>query len=163
MKMMPIYAATAAVLLSTTAMAQTAAPTGTMGATTSATAATGMAPTFVTRQMADQHMASNLIGSAVRGPADENLGDINDLLIDRSGNVAAVVIGVGGFLGIGEKDVAVPFQSVEVTRVDGKDRLVLRKTKDELKNAPTFTEADKAPASTGSVNTNRPATPPATR
>ncbi|WP_051678909.1 PRC-barrel domain-containing protein [Xanthobacter sp. 91] len=163
MKMMPIYAATAAVLLSTTAMAQTAAPTGTMGATTSATAATGMAPTFVTRQMADQHMASNLIGSAVRGPADENLGDINDLLIDRSGNVAAVVIGVGGFLGIGEKDVAVPFQSVEVNRVDGKDRLVLRKTKDELKNAPTFTEADKAPASTGSVNTNRPATPPATR
>lgn len=175
MKMMPIYAATAAVLLSTTAMAQTAAPTttapqatpaptGTMGATSGAAAATGAAPTFVTRQMADQHMASNLIGSAVRGPADENLGDINDLLIDRSGNVAAVVIGVGGFLGIGEKDVAVPFQSVEVTRADGKDRLVLRKTKDELKNAPTFTEADKAPTTTGTVNNNnRPATtPPAT-
>ncbi len=173
MKMMPIYAATAAVLLSTTAMAQTAAPTttapqatpaptGTMGATSGAASAT--APTFVTRQMADQHMASNLIGTAVRGPADENLGDINDLLIDRSGNVAAVVIGVGGFLGIGEKDVAVPFQSVEVTRADGKDRLVLRKTKDELKNAPTFTEADKAPTTTGTVNTNnRPATtPPAT-
>ena len=176
MKMMPIYAATAAVLLSTTAMAQTAAPTttaphatpaaptGTMGTTSGAAAVTGTAPTFVTRQMADQHMASNLIGSAVRGPADENLGDINDLLIDRSGNVAAVVIGVGGFLGIGEKDVAVPFQSVEVTRADGKDRLVLRKTKDELKNAPTFTEADKAPATTGTVNNNnRPATtPPAT-
>ncbi|MFG1189662.1 PRC-barrel domain-containing protein [Xanthobacter flavus] len=161
MKMMPIYAATAAVLLSTTAMAQTAAPTGTMGTTT--TAATGMAPTFVTRQMADQHMASNLIGTAVRGPADENLGEINDLLIDRSGNVAAVVIGVGGFLGIGEKDVAVPFQTVEVTRADGKDRLVLRKTKDELKNAPTFTEMDKTPSTTGSVNnSNRSATPPAT-
>ncbi|MFG1210816.1 PRC-barrel domain-containing protein [Xanthobacter flavus] len=172
MKMMPIYAATAAVLLSTTAMAQTAvpsttaphatpaAPTGTMGATTGTT---GMAPTFVTRQMADQHMASNLIGTAVRGPADENLGEINDLLIDRSGNVAAVVIGVGGFLGIGEKDVAVPFQTVEVTRADGKDRLVLRKTKDELKNAPTFTEMDKTPSTTGSVNnSNRPATPPAT-
>ncbi|UDQ89648.1 MULTISPECIES: PRC-barrel domain-containing protein [Xanthobacter] len=158
MKMMPIYAATAAVLLSTTAMAQTAAPTGTMG--TTATAATGMAPTFVTRQMADQHMASNLIGTAVRGPADENLGEINDLLIDRSGNVAAVVIGVGGFLGIGEKDVAVPFQTVEMTRVDGKNRLVLRKTKDELKNAPTFTEMDATPSTTGSVN--RPATPPAT-
>jgi len=138
MKMMPIYAATAAVLLSTTAMAQTAAPTGTMGTTT--TAATGMAPTFVTRQMADQHMASNLIG--------------------RSGNVAADVIGVGGFLGIGEKDVAVPFQTVEMTRVDGKNRLVLRKTKDELKNAPTFTEMDATPSTTGSVN--RPATPPAT-
>lgn len=133
--MMPIYAATAAVLLSTTAMAQTAAPTSTMGATTSATAATGMAPTFVTRQMADQHMASNLIGSAVRRPADEDLGDINDLLIDHSGNVAAVVIDVSSF-GIGEKDVAVSVPVGQVTRVDGlKDRLVLRKTKDEAKRA----------------------------
>ena len=171
MKMMPIYAATAAVLLSTTAMAQTAAPSTTAPqATPSAPAAgttmgsaTGMTTAFVTRQGADQHMASNLIGTEVRGPADENLGEINDLLIDRSGNVSAVVIGVGGFLGIGEKDVAVPFQSVEVSRADGKERLVLRKTKDELKNAPTFTEADKAPSTTGSVNNNnRPATPPAT-
>lgn len=161
MKMMPIYAATAAVLLSTTAMAQTAAPTGTMGTTSTTAAATGTAPTFVTRQTADQHMASNLIGTAVRGPAEENLGDINDLVIDRSGNVAAVVIGVGGFLGIGEKDVAVPFQAVEIMRMDGKEHLVLRKTKDELKNAPTFTEADKAPATTGSVNNSaRPATTP---
>ena len=173
MKMMPIYAATAAVLLSTTAMAQTAAPSttapqatpaapsGTMGAATGSAAS---APTFVTRQVADQHMASNLIGTAVRGPADANLGEINDLVIDRAGNVAAVVIGVGGFLGIGEKDVAVPFQSVEVSRMDGKDRLVLRKTKDELKNAPTFTELEATPATTGSVNNNnRPATtPPAT-
>lgn len=172
MKMMPIYAATAAVLLSTTAMAQTTAPsTTTPQATPSAPAAgstmgsstTGMTTAFVTRQGADQHMASNLIGTAVRGPADENLGEINDLLIDRSGNISAVVIGVGGFLGIGEKDVAVPFQSVEVSRADGKERLVLRKTKDELKNAPTFTELETTPATTGSVNNNnRPATPPAT-
>lgn len=175
MKMMPIYAATAAVLLSTTAMAQTAAPSTTPPQATPSTpsapatgstmgsSTTGMTTAFVTRQAPDQHMASNLIGSSVRGPGDENLGDINDLLIDRSGNVAAVVIGVGGFLGIGEKDVAVPFQSVEMTRADGKNRLVLRKTKDELKNAPAFTEADKAPATTGSVNSNRPAaTPPAT-
>lgn len=91
MKMMPIYAATAAVLLSTTAMAQTQAPapaapqatlttpatpapgaanTGAMGST--AATANNMASGYVTRQAADQHMASNLIGTTVRGPGDEN-------------------------------------------------------------------------------------------
>ena len=42
------------------------------------------------------------------GANNENIGEINDVLINRNGQVVAVIIGVGGFLGIGEKDVAVP-------------------------------------------------------
>jgi hypothetical protein len=44
---------------------------------------------------------------------NETIGDVNDVLLDRSGAAQAIVIGVGGFLGIGEKDVAVPFGALE--------------------------------------------------
>jgi sporulation protein YlmC with PRC-barrel domain len=56
----------------------------------------------------DQFRSTNLRGTRVYGAKNENIGEINDVLISRSGQVAAVIIGVGGFLGIGEKDVAVP-------------------------------------------------------
>lgn len=68
---------------------------------------------FMTQMSADQIMASKLIGTRVIGANNESIGDINDVLIDRSGRVVAAVVGVGGFLGIGEKDVAVPFNSLE--------------------------------------------------
>ncbi|MFG1373150.1 PRC-barrel domain-containing protein [Xanthobacter oligotrophicus] len=169
MNKMPIYAAAATLLLSTTAMAQTTIPPAmpnTPAATTPMTpGATSGHSAFIQQQRADQHLASNLIGMKVHGAADENLGEINDLVLDRTGAVTAAVIGVGGFLGVGQKDVAVPFQAVEVIRnADGKNRLVLRKTKDELKAAPEFAKYDAAPSTTGSVT--KPAhpvtTPPAT-
>ena len=56
----------------------------------------------------DQFRSTNLRGTRVYGANNENIGEINDVLISRTGKVAAVIIGVGGFLGIGEKDVAVP-------------------------------------------------------
>ncbi|ABS67271.1 PRC-barrel domain-containing protein [Xanthobacter versatilis] len=170
MNKMPIYAAAATLLLSTTAMAQTAVPPATPNTPAAKTqmtpGATSGHSAFIQQQKADQHLASNLIGMKVHGAADENLGEINDLVIDRTGNVLAAVIGVGGFLGVGEKDVAVPFEAVEMTRAtDGKNRLVLRKTKDELKAAPEFAKYDAAPSTTGSVTKPAhpaPATAPAT-
>ncbi len=51
-------------------------------------------------------LSTNLIGKKVSGAGDENLGEVNDVLMDRNGNVIGAVIGVGGFLGVGEKDVA---------------------------------------------------------
>jgi len=163
MNKMSIYAAAAAALLSTTAMAQQVTPNPAapgVQVTPPMSSATGSVA-FINRQAADQFLASHLIGMTVYGSADENLGEINDLLVDRTGNVMAAVIGVGGFLGVGEKNVAVPFRTVEITRNDKGERLVLRKTKDELKAAPTFARYDSAPATTGSVgSTTRPATPP---
>ena len=59
-------------------------------------------------------------------------------MIDSSGNVTAAIIGVGGFLGVGQKDVAIPFKELKVSTREGKDWLVLNRTKDELKIAPAF-------------------------
>ena len=59
-----------------------------------------------------------------------------DVIVDKSGKVASLIIGVGGFLGAGEKDVAVPFDAVHVTTKDNnKWYLVMNATKDHLKNA----------------------------
>jgi sporulation protein YlmC with PRC-barrel domain len=68
---------------------------------------------FVTRLQPEQMMASKLIGTTVVGANNESIGDVNDVIVDRKGQAMAVVIGVGGFLGIGEKDVAVPFQQLD--------------------------------------------------
>lgn len=58
-------------------------------------------------------LASRLIGTTVVSQNNETIGDVNDILFDRNGQVMAAVVGVGGFLGIGEKDVAVPFQQMD--------------------------------------------------
>jgi sporulation protein YlmC with PRC-barrel domain len=68
---------------------------------------------FMTQMQPNQVMASDLIGTRVVSANNESIGDINDVIVDRNGQVMAVVVGVGGFLGIGEKDVAVPFNSLE--------------------------------------------------
>jgi sporulation protein YlmC with PRC-barrel domain len=57
--------------------------------------------------------ASKVVGLSVYNDANESLGSINDLLTDKSGNIKAVVIGVGGFLGVGEHLVAVPFDKIK--------------------------------------------------
>src|SRR5207249_8364312 len=61
----------------------------------------------------DQWRGSKLTGITVRGPNEEKIGAISEVLVDHSGNAQAVVIGVGGFLGIGQKDVAVPFNTLK--------------------------------------------------
>jgi sporulation protein YlmC with PRC-barrel domain len=68
---------------------------------------------FMTKMETNQIMASDLIGTRVVSANNESIGDINDVIVDRNGQVMAAVVGVGGFLGIGEKDVAVPFKSLE--------------------------------------------------
>jgi sporulation protein YlmC with PRC-barrel domain len=62
---------------------------------------------------ADTWRASKLIGVGIYGPDNEKVGDVNEVLVDRKGQMQAIVVGVGGFLGIGEKDVAIPFGEVE--------------------------------------------------
>jgi sporulation protein YlmC with PRC-barrel domain len=70
---------------------------------------------------------------------DSKIGDIKDVLLDKSGHVAAVILGVGGFLGIDEKDVAVPFGDIRVTEKDSKRYLVMDTTKDALQGAKGYT------------------------
>jgi sporulation protein YlmC with PRC-barrel domain len=57
--------------------------------------------------------ASKVVGLSVYNSKDENIGAISDLLMDKSGNIKAAVIGVGGFLGMGEHLVAIPFDKIK--------------------------------------------------
>ena len=50
---------------------------------------------------------------------DNKIGDVNDVLLDENGQVSAVILGVGGLLGIGEKNVAVPFKAIQITEKSG--------------------------------------------
>ena len=68
--------------------------------------------TFVTKQSVNEWRAPKLVGVGVFGPDDKQVGKIKDVLIDHDGEVRVVVIGVGGFLGLGTKDVGVPFTAL---------------------------------------------------
>lgn len=99
--------------------------------------------------------ASDLIGSRiystetdVTGPVESSmtsewndLGEINDMVLDEDGSVQVVILGIGGFLGIGERDVAVSMDGLEVVR-DSNDMtnyfLVVNADQEELENAPEF-------------------------
>jgi sporulation protein YlmC with PRC-barrel domain len=68
---------------------------------------------FVTMQEKTQWRAPKLVGVGVYGADEKQIGKIDDLLMDRNGAAQTVVIGVGGFLGFGKKDVAVPFSAMQ--------------------------------------------------
>lgn len=112
-------------------------------------AASGSA-NFISSQSSNQWLASELKGAEVLGPGDEKIGNVDDILFDKDGRVAAYVVGVGGFLGIGAKDVALAPTSFQV--MQGKDssdvKLKLSMTKDQLKQAQAFqSQRDQAAAS----------------
>lgn len=95
------------------------------------------------------NLGSHLIGAPIySSSADdaEHIGDVTDLVFSADGQITAVVIGVGGFLGIGEKAVAVDFHSLEFTlAADNTERWVLPTTADALTNAPDFVWAEDEP------------------
>ena len=74
----------------------------------------------------------------VYDPSDHKIGEIMDVLVSPEGRATALIVGVGGFLGAGEKDVAVPFSAVKHTMKDKKIYLTMDTTKDALKSAPGF-------------------------
>lgn len=111
---------------------------------------------------AEGYLASNLIGENVyNGTGDdaEKIGDVNDLVIDQNGDVQAVVVGVGGFLGMGEKNVALEFDAIDWAERDGDRWIVVSSTKESLEQLPEFDRSgyDMAPA----VATDGTATAPA--
>ena len=97
----------------------------------------------------------------VYDPSDNRIGEIEDVLVDRDAKIVALLIGVGGFLGIGEKHVAVPYNAVRATTKDNnKWYMVMNSTKDALKNAPGY-KYDRS--SMAWMPENAPATAPTAR
>ena len=81
---------------------------------------------------------SDYYKQSVYDTRDNKIGDVNDLLLDKNGKIAAVIVGVGGFLGMGEKNVAVPFSSLKVAEKNGSRYLVVETTKEALQAAPGY-------------------------
>ncbi|PWL17903.1 photosystem reaction center subunit H [Falsochrobactrum shanghaiense] len=118
-----------------------------------------------------QIMVSSFIGQSVyeSDAADaQSVGKLNDLIVSPEGTIEAAVIGVGGFLGVGEKDVAVsPDQLQLATRSDGKKWLVIKATKEQLNDAPgfdrsaLFSEGVADPAAAAKSNATTPDAAPA--
>src|SRR5215831_1382203 len=110
---------------------------------------------FVSSQKPDQWLATKFKGTDVVGSDNQKIGDVSDILFDKSGKVEAFVISVGGFLGVGSKEVALAPSSFDVVPgTNGSaDKLKLAATKDQLKDAQNFAryEAPK-PATTGSAS-----------
>jgi sporulation protein YlmC with PRC-barrel domain len=83
--------------------------------------------------------ASELIGASVHGVDDADVGEVSDVVFDTSGNIDAVVVDVGGFLGIGEKPIALDFKKLNISADEGGNLIVsVNATKDQLDQAPTY-------------------------
>lgn len=95
------------------ASTQTAMPAASKQPATAAASTTDNVS--ATREITDEWRASKLAGVSIYGPDNKKVGTITDVLMNREGKAELVVIGVGGFLGIGEKDVSVPYDQVKFT------------------------------------------------
>ena len=88
--------------------------------------------------MSDQISASALLNENVVNSANESIGDVNDVMLDKDGKVAAVIVGVGGFLGMGEKDVALTFDQLKFTN-NGNDLVVTSNATKKACSRPRLT------------------------
>ncbi len=118
-----------------------------------ASASTGSAK-FVNSQNPDQYLATKFKGTDVIGADNQKIGDVSDILFDKDGKIQAYVVGVGGFLGIGSKDVAIApasFKGVPGdTSKNESDKLQLSMTKGDLKQASNFQPYSPPRSTTGS-------------
>ncbi|TCV76245.1 MULTISPECIES: PRC-barrel domain-containing protein [Neorhizobium] len=121
---------------------------------------------YLTEQAETQISANDYIGKPVYNAEDKSIGDVNDLIMEEDGGIVAAVIGVGGFLGIGEKDVAVPMEKLTMTRDaenNNEVRLTTTETAEALQAAPEFKtlkdkQAETDATTTSSTGTQMPAT-----
>ncbi|MGA8759180.1 MAG: PRC-barrel domain-containing protein [Stellaceae bacterium] len=151
MKKSTLTAAVAAILMATSPLAfaqSTTAPRDSSATTTSAAAATN--PTGNEIQP-DQVRATKMLGSTVYDVQNRDIGSVKDLIIDKDGRVAAAVVDVGTFLGMGGKYVAVPLDAIKTDN----NRLTLDMTKEQLQQAQAYNLENR---NTGSGSTTSPVT-----
>jgi hypothetical protein len=159
MKKLMIGAAIGALAVSG-AMAQSSAPSSDSGSTPPAATSTpsggaaGGQAQFISSQKPDQLLATKFKGTDVLGADNQKIGDVSDILFDKSGKIEAYVVSVGGFLGMGAKEVAMAPSAFEQVPGDngGAPKLKTAMTKDQLTNAQNFAryEAPSSTATTGS-------------
>lgn len=133
--------ATTAVALLLTSSAHAQTTTAPASETVAPTAPVTTPEPVVMVKKAEGHLASSLIGETVynsMGDDAEAIGDVNDLVVNPEGQIQAVIVGVGGFLGIGEKDVALEYDLLAINDVDGDEVLVIETTAEALEAQEEF-------------------------
>jgi sporulation protein YlmC with PRC-barrel domain len=151
MKHTTIGAAIGALMISG-ALAQ--APNAPAGSSTSPPAATSTPSSgkadVIPAQKPDQWVATKFKGTDVLGADDKKIGDVSDILFDKDGKIQAYIVSVGGFLGVGAKEVALAPTSFTVVKGDngGADKLKVSMTQDELKQAQNFARYEPPKATT---------------
>jgi hypothetical protein len=95
------------------------------------------APAPVPEQAEHQVRAGSLLGVEV-SDGEATIGEVSDLVVTEDGRVEAVVVGVGGFLGIGQKRVALAWDSIKLTEQDGRRVILVSATREQLEGMPTF-------------------------
>jgi sporulation protein YlmC with PRC-barrel domain len=93
---------------------------------------------LMTKIPGDAVTVTNWYKQNVYDSSNNKIGEIVDVLVNKSGQVTTVIVSVGGFLGMDTKDVAAPFQAIHATMKDNKWWLVMNTTKDALKTAPGY-------------------------
>lgn len=159
-----IMAATAlSALACAGALAQPNAPSTPSDTKTTTSAPPAGHASFVTRQTPDQFLASKFKGTDVIGTQDEKIGDVSDILFDKDGKIDAYVVSVGGFLGMGAKEVAMAPSSFDIVPGESGSapKLKISMSKDDLKNAQNFARYEPPRPSTtgmgGGLSGSRPA------
>jgi sporulation protein YlmC with PRC-barrel domain len=93
---------------------------------------------YITQLPSGAVAISTFFDRSVQNPAGQKVGTVNDLLVASDGRIVAAIVGVGGFLGIGEKEVSVPFTTVRVMRRDNDWYLLMDTSKEALADAPPY-------------------------
>jgi hypothetical protein len=102
---------------------------------------------FIQVQDEAQFLADEeVIGKNVVNVMDEKVGTITDLVMDQEQKLVGVVLSVGGFLGIGDKWVAIPVDQIDFPSAEQPARLLVAVTEEQLKNAPDFVTREEAQA-----------------
>ena len=90
-------------------------------------------------QTVDEFRTSKIVGSKVYNNANENIGSVEDIVLKPDGSMDEVVLSVGGFVGIGDKYVSVPFSDLKITRDGSSLKITTDGTKESLKALPAYT------------------------
>jgi sporulation protein YlmC with PRC-barrel domain len=98
--------------------------------------------TFAERQSSTEVLSTDFIGTPVLSKDGQQIGKVANLVFDQEGRIELAVIGMGGVLGIGEKDIAVPFDALKPETFKEKAAFSIDATKDQLTAAPTYETLD---------------------
>jgi sporulation protein YlmC with PRC-barrel domain len=153
-----VFAAMSGLTMST-ALAQ--APLNPAPPQTAAPAKSGSSA-IINTQASDEWLASKLKGTTVVGADGQKIGDVVDILLDRSGQARAFIVGVGGVLGLGAKDVAIEMTEFhQMPAANGKEQLKVDMTKEQFAQAAEFKPLPAPAVTTGAAPAGSP--PPAPR